>query len=516
MMTNHAPKTKDKIAPFITLYLEDEAATIEAGADLAIALKAGMLVFLKGDLGAGKTTFARALIRQLVGDSEHEVPSPTYSIVQSYEGSNLSGISQILHSDLYRISSDDEVNELGITEKESGQLVLVEWPENGGVELGQPDLTLTLSEEKDGRLLEINTHENSSLKANIERSLFIRSFLDLGWETQISRQKLFGDASVRSYEKTSNTAQTRILMNAPRQADGPILRDGKPYSQLAHLAEDVSAFVGVGAILEESGLSVPKLYAENLNEGLLLLEDLGSQTIIDDKRKPVEDRYIKSVEMLAHFHNDTFEKSSVLSNGKTYTVPNYSREAMLIETELLLDWYAPRMKGKALSKAEKNEFLTIWSTLIDVLDNSEKTLCLRDFHSPNIIWLPEREGINKIGVIDFQDGVIGPCAYDVASLAQDARVDISQELENTLIEHYISVRENADQSFKADTFKQYYAIMAAQRATKILGIFIRLDERDGKPAYLKHLPRCQEYISRSLNHPILKEYKTWYSSVIGL
>lgn len=515
-MTNQAPKIEHAATPFITLYLEDEAATIQAGADLAIALKGGMLVFIKGDLGAGKTTFARALIRQLVGDSEHEVPSPTYSIVQSYEGSNLSGISQILHSDLYRISSDDEVNELGLTEKESGQLVLVEWPENGGSELGEPDLTLIFTEEKEGRLLEVTAHKNNSLAASVKRNLFIRSFLDLGWQTGISRQKLFGDASVRSYEKVSNTSQTRILMNAPRQADGPILRDGKPYSQLAHLAEDVSAFVGVGSILEKSGLSVPKLYAESLNEGLLLLEDLGNQTIIDEDRKPIESRYKKSIEMLGHFHNNTFQKSATLSDGKTYTVPNYSREAMLIEAELLLDWYAPRMKGKALSKAEKDEFLTIWNKLIDVLNNSEKTLCLRDFHSPNIIWLPERESINKIGVIDFQDGVIGPAAYDVASLAQDARVDISQELENTLIEHYISVRENADQSFKADTFKQYYAIMAAQRATKILGIFIRLDERDDKPAYLKHLPRCQEYISRSLSHPSLNEYKTWYSNVIGL
>ncbi|PHS61932.1 MAG: hypothetical protein COB12_11280, partial [Flavobacterium sp.] len=101
--------------------------------------------------------------------------------------------------------------------------------------------------------------------------------------------------------------------------DGPILRDGKPYSQLAHLAEDVSAFVGIGSILKKSGLSVPKLYAENLNDGLLLLEDLGNQTIIDNDRKPIESRYKKCIEMLGHFHGGPFEKNVPLNNDKIYS-----------------------------------------------------------------------------------------------------------------------------------------------------------------------------------------------------
>jgi len=120
------------------------------------------------------------------------------------------------------------------------------------------------------------------------------------------------------------------------------------------------------------------------------------------------------------------------------------------------------------------------------------------------------------GVIDFQDAVIGPTAYDVASLAQDARVDVSAELETQLLDHYIKCRHVKNSNFNSDLFRESYAIMAAQRATKILGIFIRLNERDGKPAYLKHLPRMQNYIQRSLQHPALKAYKNWLETVIKL
>lgn len=514
-MNDHASKNEPLKKLNLSIFLKDDFASQQIGADIALALKGGMLVFLQGDLGAGKTTLARAIIRQLVGDVDHEVPSPTYSIVQTYEGSKLSGVPSIIHSDLYRISSGDEIDELGLTENDPNQLILVEWPQNGEGALGYPDLTLSLIEKNDGRLLEISANVENTIVADIKRSIFIRSFLDAQWQEGLRREPLFGDASVRSYEKVSDGNETRILMNAPRQSDGPILRDGKPYSQIAHLAEDVSSFVGVGAILRDAGICAPVLYGQNLEDGLLLLEDLGSATIVDEARYPIEERYKLSAEMLARFHSNDCNVTAPLSNGTIYKVPEYSREAMLIEVDLLLEWYAPRMKGAPLLQSEKDDFFQIWNDLIDIVQTSETVLCLRDYHSPNIIWLPERKGIEKIGVIDFQDAVVGPAAYDVASLAQDARVDMSEKLENTLVEHYISSRKEIGAGFDGVSFKQHYAIMTAQRVTKILGIFIRLDERDGKSAYLKHLPRCQKYITRSLKHPTLKAYKNWFSSVMS-
>src|SRR6185312_854044 len=117
------------------------------------------------------------------------------------------------------------------------------------------------------------------------------------------------------------------------------------------------------------------------------------------------------------------------------------------------------------------------------------TWVLRDFHSPNLIWLPERQGIARVGLLDFQDAMMGPAAYDVASLLQDARVDVPELMEIALLGRYVKQRRDNDDSFDPAEFAQVYATVAAQRASKILGIFARLNRRDGKPQYLRHIPR---------------------------
>ena len=150
------------------------------------------------------------------------------------------------------------------------------------------------------------------------------------------------------------------------------------------------------------------------------------------------------------------------------------------------------------------------------LEEQEKSLVLRDFHSPNIIWREDRQGLERIGVIDYQDAVIGPSAYDLASLVQDARVDVPASLQDQLLAHYLKLRKHDNAMFDGETFTKGFAIMAAQRATKILGIFVRLDKRDGKPHYLKHLPRMKAYLERSLEHPVMQNYRDWIKSVIEL
>ena len=141
-----------------------------------------------------------------------------------------------------------------------------------------------------------------------------------------------------------------------------------------------------------------------------------------------------------------------------------------------------------------------------------RTWALRDFHSPNLIWLDQRTGIAKVGIIDFQDAVLAPAAYDLVSLLQDARLDVPEPLELTLLTHYIKARRAADGSFDAAGFAELYAIMSAQRNTKLLGIFARLNRRDGKPHYLRHQPRIWTYLTRSLAHPVLAPLREWYSA----
>ncbi len=128
---------------------------------------------------------------------------------------------------------------------------------------------------------------------------------------------------------------------------------------------------------------------------------------------------------------------------------------------------------------------------------------MRDFHSPNLIWLGDAPDIARVGIIDFQDAVLGPAAYDLVSLLQDARIDVPEQLELALLTRYIKARRAADDSFDPAGFAELYAIMSAQRNTRLLGTFARLNRRDGKPQYLRHQPRIWTYLSRSLAHPTL-------------
>jgi hypothetical protein len=156
-----------------------------------------------------------------------------------------------------------------------------------------------------------------------------------------------------------------------------------------------------------------------------------------------------------------------------------------------------------VSARDKASYVAAWSAVFDRLESAEKSLVLRDFHSPNIVWRDERAGLDRLGLVDFQDAMIGPAAYDVASLAMDARVTVPPELERATLDAYAAARAAAG-GFDRAAFDEAYAIMAAQRNAKILGIFVRLDRRDGKPAYLKHLPRIRAYFARALAHPALE------------
>jgi len=484
-------------------FLADEAATLLAGDDIAAALRPGDVVALHGDLGAGKTTLARAIVRAVAGDRAIEVPSPTFTLVQAYEGRF-----PVSHFDLYRLSSPDELDELGFDEAGEGGVALVEWPERAGSRLPAAAIHVRLTEEGAGRRMEISA-EGPAL-ARLRRSFDIRDFLaSAGWGHAV-RTFLLGDASTRAYETVAlEGSAPRILMNAARQPDGPPIRDGRPYSQIARLAESVTPFVAVGRALKGAGIAAPEIFSADLDRGLLLIEHLGSGGFLDAAGAPVAERYRAAGELLAGLHGVRWNPVLPVAPGVDYTVPAYDREAMAIETELLIDWYMPHVRGAPASPQERRLFGQAWASVFDRLASAETSLVLRDYHSPNLIWRPERRGSDRLGVIDFQDALIGPCAYDVASLAMDARVTISPELEAETFEAYCAARAAAG-AFDREDFGAAYAIMAAQRNSKILGIFVRLNNRDGKPQYLKHLPRIRDYLSRALRHPALTPVRDAY------
>src|SRR5262249_958598 len=152
----------------------------------------------------------------------------------------------------------------------------------------------------------------------------------------------------------------------------------------------------------------------------------------------------------------------------TYTIPPFDSDAMLVEIGLMIEWYMPD-RGAELAADRRAEFVAMWRNLLDSkLAAATKTWVLRDFHSPNMIWLDKRAGIKRVGIIDFQDTVRGPPAYDLVSLLQDARLDVPEQLELVLFTRYIKARRAADDNFDAAGFAELYAIMSAQRNTRLL------------------------------------------------
>ncbi len=332
------------------------------------------------------------------------------------------------------------------------------------------------------------------------------------------RRFLQGDASSRRYETAHRDGEVRIVMDAPRRPDGPPIRDGKPYSRIAHLAEDVVPFVAVAETLRGAGLAAPQIHARDVSDGLLLIEHLGDGRIVDAQNRPVRERYLEAARLLAWFHRHEWPAVMEVDTGAgkaVHHVPPYDRDALMIEASLLADWYAPRECGRPLTTAERADFDGIWEQLITSIEGSMPTLVMRDYHSPNLIWREGQPFPRNLGLIDFQDAVIGPQAYDLASVGQDARIDVPQALEADMLALYLSERKR-DAGFDETAFLRDYAILAAHRATKILGIFVRLDQRDGKPAYLKHLPRMRGYLARNLKHPALAAYGKWCAAVTGL
>jgi tRNA threonylcarbamoyl adenosine modification protein YjeE len=504
------PAETPKAEPAWDIPLADEAGTEGLAERLAKELKPGDLVTLSGDLGAGKTTFARALIRALARDPELEVPSPTFTLMQLYDTPR----GAVVHADLYRVADAAELEDLGWEEASEEAIVLLEWPERAADVLSADRLDVALTHVPDGdpgaRMARLTATGAFVPRLNRLQALE-RLLTDTGWGNA-ERQHIQGDASVRLYERLQRAdGKTAILMIAPPRLAGPAVRDGRPYHELAKLAERVDAFVAVARGLRERGFSAPDIYGAELDQGLVLAEDLGREPVVDDNG-PIAERYAEAVAALAALHGMELPSLLRVNDKREHVLPLYDLEALMIEAELLLDWYAPHRAGGSLGPAARTEFAGIWAGLLSDVVAGPRTWTLRDMHSPNLFWLPERQGIARVGLIDLQDTVLGHPAYDVAALLQDARVTVPPALELELLAHYAKLRRGRDPSFDTGEFARAYAVLGAQRTTKLFGTFTRLDKRDGKPQYLAHLPRLQDYLNRNLAHPVLSALKLWYEA----
>ena len=280
-------------------------------------------------------------------------------------------------------------------------------------------------------------------------------------------RKVAGDASFRSYYRIFFGAETYILMFAPPGY------------------EDIRPFAKIDEFLVAHNFSAPKIIARDEKLGFLLLEDLGDDTygrILASNNSQELPLYEKACDVLLELHRLEAPQD----------LPLYNHALLFREVMLLVDWYLPLQK-KSMSIAEKARFKFLWFQLFDLISKENQVLVLRDYHADNLMVLPQRSGFKSVGLLDFQDAVIGAKAYDLVSLLEDARRDVDKNNRQKLFEYYLK-RSGDDEK----TFTQDYEILSLQRNIKIMGIFARLSVRDGKNSYLDLIPRVRDFVQSRL------------------
>ena len=474
---------------------------------IAPALRAGDVVALRGDLGAGKTVFARELVNALTPPGQEiEVTSPTFPMVQFYELPSVN----VAHFDLYRMNDPAELEELGFADALGPCVVLVEWPERAESDLPEARLDISIAAGADKEERVFLLEGRGSWAERLRRLEQIAVFLDLaGWATA-ERRHLHGDASTRLFQRLEQSGQRAILIDAPKQPDTPALRDGKSYRELVHSNDGATAFIAIDGVLRKHGFAAPEILFADAEQGLLLVEDFGSDEIVRGKPPaPMIDRYKACIDVLVKVAGEHWPRTVRVGEDFDYDIPQFDDVALLTEAELIVHWFAAAFSETPLGEDAPITFADAWADAFMLLHDDPHTLALRDFHSPNVIWRGDRAGIQKVGLIDFQDAVLTHPAYDLVSLLQDARVDISAEVERDLLAYYVKQAGRLE-GFNEAHLRRAYAIMGAQRNCKLLGLFVRLAKRDAKAGYLRHLPRIAAYLKRNLDHAALAPLRIWF------
>ncbi|OAN55237.1 aminoglycoside phosphotransferase [Paramagnetospirillum marisnigri] len=312
------------------------------------------------------------------------------------------------------------------------------------------------------------------------RDRLIQTFLARAGWGEARRGRLAGDASFRHYDRLDRDGEAAVLMDAPPPK------------------EDVRPFVAIARHLERLGLSAPRLLAVDEDNGLLLLEDLGDATYT---------RLLESghdEEALYALATDVLAEIAANPDAMPPGLPPYDDARLLTEARLLTDWYMPAILGVETAPEARAEYDAIWTRLFPVARLVADTMVLRDFHVDNLMLL-ERPGLTACGLLDFQDAVAGPATYDLMSLLEDARRDIDPLLIERMKLRWLARFPALDRA----VFEASWAVMAAQRHAKVIGIFTRLCRRDGKPGYLVHIPRVWRLLENALAHPVLAELGRW-------
>ncbi len=353
-----------------------------------------------------------------------------------------------------------------------------------------------------------------------EREDAIDAFLAAsGWGAAL-RAPLPGDASTRRYMRLAMNGRKAMLMDQPQNAESPAAaasatpdeRRALGYNAVARLAgADCGRFIAASNYLRRRGLSAPAILAADPVQGFVILEDLGDALYADvvDAKNEAE-LYASAADVLAALHAD--RAPAVLPPDKPFHA--YDETALLAEIDLLTEWFMPVALGRRAGDDEVAEHRGLWRAALSPVLAAPPVFVHRDYHAQNLLWLPERGGAARVGLIDFQDAVAGSKAYDLVSLVEDARRDVAAEIADATAAHYLEAMRRQGTPLDEARFRGDMAVMAAQRNAKIAGIFARLFKRDGKARYLSYLPRVWAHLNRDLEHPMLADVKAWYDKTI--
>jgi N-acetylmuramate 1-kinase len=331
------------------------------------------------------------------------------------------------------------------------------------------------------------------------------------------RQPLPGDASTRRYERlTSLGGAALILMDAPPSGESPPCdpawdeaeRTRLGWNAMARLAGSrVEAFAATAGYLRGRGLSAPDILALDVDAGLALVEDFGGGVFARLIEEGADERpfYFTAVEATARLHAEA--PPPVLEGyGARWPLLDYDALALKAGAGLFVQWL-PKLKPEAALGAEAiAEWDALWSPIVARAAAGATAFTHRDYHAENLIWLNDRRGVARAGMIDFQDALRAHPSWDLHSLLQDARRDVAPELEQAALAHYFSLCPELDR----DHFMADYAALAALNEARIIGIFARLVTRDAKPRYLQFLPRMWRQLERNLAAPGMEGLAKWF------
>jgi N-acetylmuramate 1-kinase len=333
------------------------------------------------------------------------------------------------------------------------------------------------------------------------------------------RAPLAGDASTRRYERLALGARRAMLMDAPPSAESapcppgatPAERRTLGWNATSRLAASrVEAFAAVAAHLESLGLSPPHIYGVDCAAGYAVIEDLGDALyarVIAESAADEVALYEEAARVLAHVHAAPIPARLQGPGGASWPLLDYDALALEVNADLFVEWL-PRAAEVRVDDAARARWEQVRDALIVKALGLPRALTIRDYHAENLIWLPEREGLKRVGLLDFQDAVRGWRAWDFAMLLHDARRDVSPAAVEAAIRAYLDATGSSDAEFRREL-----AVLGALNALRILGVFARLAARDGKQRYLSFMPREWGHLARALEHPALEDARAFVESV---